>query len=235
MEKAYEEYIGSGKKVSAAVWEKEWAEFTWPWDILSANRIVMDRLLRGKGSFISESADVHPSVVIEGPVYIDEGSVIRPNVTLRGPVYIGKQVYIGNNSLVRDYSSLCDGVRIGYAVEVRNCMVFGRVNVGRMTYLADSIIGADTCIEAGAQLWNWRPGKKPLYLEREKEKIEIPLRKFGAIVGDHVVIGVNSSIFPATRIGSHSVISAGCVIDQDIPENSEVSAVHKLEVRERKT
>ena len=149
MEKAYAEYITSGKKVSAAVWEKEWAEFTWPWDILSANRIVMDRLLRGKGSFISESADVHPSVVIEGSVFIDEGSIIRPNVTLRGPLYVGKRVYIGNNSLVRDYCSLCDGVRIGYAVEMRNSMVFERVNVGRMTYLADSIIGSDTCIEAG--------------------------------------------------------------------------------------
>ncbi len=234
MEKAYEEFIGGGAKVSAAVWEKEWAEFTWPWDILSANRIVMDRLLRGKGSFIAESADVHPSVVIEGSVYIDEGSIIRPYVTLRGPLYIGKRVYIGNNSLVRDYSSLCDGVRIGYAVEMRNCMVFERVNVGRMTYLADSIIGSDTCIEAGAQLWNWRPGAEPLYLIREDEKIQIPLRKFGAIVGDDVVIGVNSSIYPATRIGSNTVISAGCVIDEDIPPDSEVTAVQKVKVTKRK-
>jgi UDP-N-acetylglucosamine diphosphorylase/glucosamine-1-phosphate N-acetyltransferase len=235
MEKAYEEYITSGKKVSAAVWEKEWAEFTWPWDILSANRIVMDRLLRGKGSFISESADVHPSVVIEGSVFIDEGSIIRPNVTLRGPLYVGKRVYIGNNSLVRDYCSLCDGVRIGYAVEMRNSMVFERVNVGRMTYLADSIIGSDTCIEAGAQLWNWRPGTEPLYLVRGKERIEIPLRKFGAMIGDNVVIGVNASLYPATRIGSNTVISPGCIIDEDIPPDSEVTSVHKLNISERKS
>ena len=234
MEKTFEELIASGKQVSAAVWEKEWAEFTWPWDILNANRIVMDRQLRGKGSFIAESADVHPTVVIEGSVYIDEGSIIRPYTTLRGPIYIGKQVYIGNNSLIRDYCSLCDGVRIGYAVEMRNTMVFERVNVGRMTYLADSLIGADTCIEAGAQLWNWRPGTEPLFLDSEADAVQVPSQKFGAIVGDNVVIGVNASIYPATRIGNNSVISAGCVVDEDIPPNSEVCIVQKLKISERK-
>lgn len=234
MELAFEEYIKSGNQVSATVWEKEWAEFTWPWDILDANKIVMDRLLKGKGSYIAESADVHPSVVIEGSVYIDKGSIIRPNTTLRGPIYIGKNVYVGNNSLIRDYSSLCDGVRIGYAVEMRNSMVFERVNVGRMTYLADSIVGADTCIEAGAQLWNWRPGSEPLYLKQENEKIQVPLRKFGAIVGDNVVIGVNASIYPATRIGEDSMISAGCVVEEDIPPQSNVTLKQKLVITKRK-
>ena len=234
MEPAFEEFIASGKQVSATVWEREWAEFTWPWDILNANSIVMDRLLKGKGSYISESANIHPSVVIEGPVYIDEGTVVRGNTTLRGPIYIGKNVFIGNNSLIRDYSCLCDGVKIGYAVEMRNSMVFERVNVGRMTYLADSIIGADTCIEAGAQLWNWRPGKEPLYLKQDGEKVQIPMDKFGAIVGDNVVIGVNVSIYPAIRIGENSMISAGCVIEGDIPPRSQVKLKQKLEIKERK-
>jgi UDP-N-acetylglucosamine diphosphorylase/glucosamine-1-phosphate N-acetyltransferase len=234
MEKMFQELIGMGQKVSAAVWEKDWAEFTWPWDILNANRIVMDRQLRGKGSFIAESAEIHSSVVIEGSVFIDEGVIIRPHTTLSGPVFIGKRVYIGNNSLIRDYTSLCDGVRIGYAVEIRNSMVFERVNVGRMTYLADSIIGADTCIEAGAQLWNWRPGNEPLFLESKDEKVQVPQHKFGAIIGDNVVIGVNASIFPATRVGENSMISAGCVIQDDIPPNSEVTLQQKLRITERK-
>jgi bifunctional UDP-N-acetylglucosamine pyrophosphorylase/glucosamine-1-phosphate N-acetyltransferase len=234
MEKTFEQFIADGRQVSAAVWEKEWAEFTWPWDILNANRIVMDRQLLGKGSYIAESADVHPSVVIEGSVHIGEGSIIRPNTTLRGPVYIGKRVYVGNNSLIRDYCSLCDGVKIGYSVEMRNTMVFDRVNVGRMTYLADSIIGADTCIEAGAQLWNWRPGKDPLFLKNETETVQVPQDKFGAIIGDHVNIGVNVSIYPATRIGEDSIISAGCVISEDIPSSSDVSLSQKLIIKKRK-
>jgi bifunctional UDP-N-acetylglucosamine pyrophosphorylase/glucosamine-1-phosphate N-acetyltransferase len=234
MEKAFEKFISDGKQVFATVWEKEWAEFTWPWDILKANRIVMDRQILGKGSYIAESADVHPTVVIEGSVFIGEDTIIRPHTTLRGPIHIGKGVYVGNNSLIRDYSCLCDGVKIGYAVEVRNSMVFERVNVGRMTYLADSIIGADTCIEAGAQLWNWRPGNEPLFLENGDETVQIPQQKFGVIVGDNVDIGVNASIYPATRIGEKSIISAGCVIKQDIPPRSDVSLSQKLVIKERK-
>ncbi len=233
MELAIESMIGAGRKIAATVWEREWAEFTWPWDILKANRIVMDRMLRGRGTFIAESAEIHKNVVLEGPVYIDEDSIIRPGTTLRGPIYVGKGVYIGNNSLVRDYSSLCDGVHLGYAVEVRNTMIFERVNVGRMTYLADSIIGADTCIEAGAQMWNWRPGGKSLFLRYGDERVKIPLSKFGAIVGDEVVIGVNSSVYPAIRIGERSLVSPGCIIDTDIPPNSFVQAEQKLRIEPR--
>lgn len=233
MELAIEHMIEDEYNIVACVWEKEWAEFTWPWDILKANRIVMDRLLKGKGSFISESADVHNSVVLEGPVYIEEDAVIRPNVSIKGPAWIGKRVYVGNNSLIRDYASLCQDVHIGYAVEIRNSMIFDKVDIGRMTYIADSLIGANTCIEAGAQLWNWRPGNKPLFLEVDGELVQIPLSKFGAIVGDHVVIGVNSSIYPARRIGEGCFIAPGCIIDTDIPSYSDVRVKQDLVISER--
>ncbi len=233
MENAVEHMITTKQNVVACVWEKEWAEFTWPWDILKANRIVMDRKLKGKGSYISETADIHDSVTIEGPVYIDDAAVIRPHSSVKGPVWIGKRVFIGNNSLVRDYASLCEDVHIGYSVEIRNSMIFDKVDVGRMTYIADSLIGAGSCIEAGAQLWNWRPGSEPFYLDTNGNKVQIPLSKFGAIIGDSVVIGVNTSIYPARRIGEGSFIAPGCVIDRDIPPYSEVHMKQELILSER--
>ncbi|UCE09214.1 MAG: NTP transferase domain-containing protein [Candidatus Thorarchaeota archaeon] len=233
MEATIESMIKSDKRVSTTVWEKEWAEFTWPWDILNANRIVLDRELRGHGSFIAESAELHDNVILEGPVYVDEGAIVRPGTTLRGPLYIGKKVYVGNNSLVRDYTCLCDDVHLGYGVEVRNSVIFQGVNIGRMTYIADSIVGEKTCIEAGAQMWNWRPGDEPLFLKYEDEKVQIPFPKFGAIIGDNVIIGVNSSIYPATRIGHNSMIAPGCIINSDIPPNSDVSVKQQLKITKR--
>jgi bifunctional UDP-N-acetylglucosamine pyrophosphorylase/glucosamine-1-phosphate N-acetyltransferase len=232
MEDTFGKIIDDNRKIIATVWEKEWAEFTWPWDLLKANRIVMDRKIRGQGSFIADGAEIHPDVVIEGPVHISEGTVIRPNTTIRGPVYIGKNVYIGNNSLIRDYASIRDGVNLGYSVEMRNSMVFDRVNIGRLTFVADSIIGADTCIESGSQMWNWRPGNSPLFMKYGEKEVKIPYKKFGAVIGDKVVIGVNTSIFPATRIGENSTISAGCIIREDIPPNSDVMVEQKLIIKE---
>ncbi len=234
MESAYEHMIADKKKIAATVWEKEWAEFTWPWDLLKANHIVMDRRLRGKGTYIAESAQIHDSVVLEGPVHIDEGCIIRPNTTLRGPLYLGRDVYIGNNSLIREYASLSNNVRIGYSVEIRNSMFFSNVNVGRMTYVGDSIVGADTCIEAGAQLWNWRPGKEPIYICYDDTRVQIPMEKFGAVIGDCVIIGVNSSLYPATRVGENSTISPGCVISENIPPDSEVMIEQKLKITPKK-
>ena len=234
MEETFGNMISDGRKIIATVWEKEWAEFTWPWDLLKANCIVMDRRIRGHGSFIADGAEVHSDVIIEGPVYIGEGSVIRPNTTIRGPVYIGKNVYIGNNSLIRDYASICQGVNLGYSVEVRNSMIFDRVNIGRLTFIADTIIGADTCIESGSQMWNWRPDNKPLYMSYDETEVKVPYKKFGAIIGDGVVIGVNTSIYPTTRIGENSTISAGCIIKEDVPPESDVTVEQKLIIKKRK-
>ncbi len=230
MEATISKMISQGKKVVATVWEKEWNEFTWPWDILKANKVMIDRLLKGKGSFIAESAELHKNVVLEGPVFIGEESIIRPGTTLKGPVYIGKRVYVGNNSLVRNYTSLCDDVTIGYAVEIRNSMVFERVKIGRMTYLADSIVGRGSCIEAGAQMWNWRPGVKKVCLNEPDGRIIVPYDKFGAIIGDNVIVGVNSSIYPAVRIGENSVIAPGCILENDIPPNSMVSLDLRIKI-----
>ncbi|MEM2142487.1 MAG: NDP-sugar synthase [Candidatus Thorarchaeota archaeon] len=233
MERTLGTLIESGGKVAATVWEQEWTEFTWPWDVLRANKVALDKMLSGRGSFIAESADIRSNVVIEGSVYIGEDSIVRSGTTLRGPVYIGRGVHVGSNSLVRDYACLCDGVTLGYSVEVRNSVIYERVRIGRMTYVADSIIGADSCIEAGVQMWNWRPGDQKLYINEDDGPVEVPLSKFGAMVGDGVIIGVNSSLYPAIRIGERSIISPGCVIDRDIPPGSDVSVKQELLIRSR--
>ena len=65
-------------------------------------------------------------------------------------------------------------------------------------------------------------------------RVQIPMSKFGAIIGDGVIVGVNSAIYPAQRIGEHSVIAPGCIFDRDIPPRSDVSAQQKLIIKQRK-
>ncbi|MHA1939375.1 MAG: DapH/DapD/GlmU-related protein [Candidatus Thorarchaeota archaeon] len=113
-------------------------------------------------------------------------------------------------------------------------MVSDRVMIGRMTFVADSIIGRDSCIEAGAQMWNWRPGNKPIKLNFGDEEVEVPIKKLGAIIGDNVVIGVNASVMPGTRIGEGSMIAPGCVINQDIPPDSDVTDKQQITIKKRR-
>jgi acetyltransferase-like isoleucine patch superfamily enzyme len=105
--------------------------------------------------------------------------------------------------------------------------------IGRLTFVADSIIGKDSCIEAGAQMWNWRPGGKTIKLHFADEEVEVPIEKFGAIIGDNVVIGVNASVMPGKRIGESSTIAPGCVINQDIPPGSDVTVKQHITIKKK--
>ena len=44
--------------------------------------------------------------------------------------------------------------------------------------------------------------------------------KLGAMIGKDVRIGINVSIMPGIKIGTHSFIGSGIILDKDIPNDS---------------
>ena len=54
--------------------------------------------------------------------------------------------------------------------------------------------------------------------------------KLGAVIGHDVGIGVNTSIMPGIKIGKHSCIGAGMVIDKDIPDESFCVSKHVYDI-----
>lgn len=83
-------------------------------------------------------------------------------------------------------------------------------------------------------MWNWRPGGKAIKLQFGDEEVEVPIKKLGAIIGDQVVIGVNASVMPGKRIGDASTIAPGCVINQDIPPDSDVTVKQQITIKKKK-
>ncbi|HUX97945.1 MAG TPA: bifunctional sugar-1-phosphate nucleotidylyltransferase/acetyltransferase [Candidatus Deferrimicrobium sp.] len=233
LDQAIQKLILEKKNIFASVWEKDWFEITYPWDILTANKFILDRMLKGKGSFIAETAEISGRTKIEGSVFIGENAVIRPGAMLVGPLYIGNNTYIGNNSLVRKYSSISDNVTIGFGVEVKNSIILEKTSVGRLSYIGDSVIGQHVEFGAGTQTWNWQPGptKNPIFMKFDNEQIQVPRNKFGAIIGDETVIGINVSIFPGRRIGFNSFISPGVILERDIGSKLSVGAKQELEIK----
>lgn len=231
LDQAIQQFIDNGNRVYASVWERDWSEITYPWDIIPANEFVLNNLLRGKGSFISESANISGRVKIEGPVYIGKDVVIRPGATLIGPLYIGNNTYIGTNTLLRKYCSIGNNVTIGFGVEIKNSIIFDNTSVGRLSYIGDSIIGRYVEFGAGTQTWNIMPQNAPIYMKFDDQEIKIPRNKFGAIIGDETFIGINVSIFAGKKIGYKSVISPGVIIENDIESKVKVTAKQTLETK----
>lgn len=234
-DEAVQSMISEGKTVYGMVWEKDWREITYPWDVLEANRSVLSQKLRGKGSFIAESAQIDSTAKIEAPVWISDDVIIRPRAVIRGSSFIGRDSFIGDGALIRDHTSIGEHVSIGFGVEIKNSIIFNDTSVGRLSYIGESIIGKKVKIGAGTQTWNIRMrGGPPIEMILDNEKVPVPVERFGTIVGENTEISINVSIFPGKKIGAGSTVFPGVIVNQDIPSNSEARAEQEIKITTKK-
>lgn len=229
---AFQQLISNGKDVYGSVWERDWVEISYPWDLIRANRFVLDKVLTGKGSFIAASADIQQPSRIEGSVHISEGVVVRPHTTIRGPTYIGPNTYIGNNVLVREYTALGSNVLVGFGVEIKESLIYDETKIGRLCFVGDSVVGRNVDIGAGAQLVN-RPlaGETISSIIKGKPEV-VPRVKYGAVIGDNAILSPNVSVYPGVKVGINSIVLPGTILSQDVPSNTEAKTTHKVALRE---
>lgn len=211
MERVFDE-LTQAPGLHASIWEEGWIDVEYPWDILAANRMVMDTW---EDAQISRHAVIEGNVTINGPVRIEPGSVIKAGVVLAGPCYIGRDCYVGHNVLVRSYSSLGAGSMIGYGVELKNCVLFGNSKVGRLSFVGDSVIGENVDIGSGIMTINNNLDRSPVWVDVRGESIDSGLTKLGAFMGDDVKVGAGNTLAagavlaPGTAVPHHATIGGG--------------------------
>src|SRR5262245_59649717 len=171
--------------LNASIWEEGWIDIEYPWDILAANRMVMDTW---EEAHISRHATVDGNVTFNGPVRVERGAVIKSGAVLAGPCYIGRNCFVGHNVLVRSYSSLGPGSMIGYGVELKNCVLFGNSKVGRLSFIGDSVIGENVDIGSGTMTINENLEQSRILVDVLGETVDSGLDKLGAFIGDDVKI-----------------------------------------------
>ena len=89
-------------------------------------------------------------------------------------------------------------------------------------YVGDSIIGRNVNLGSGTKIANLRLDKGEIAVERDGKRINTGRRKFGAILGDNVSTGINSSINVGTIIGSDSIVGAGKIVSGTYPDGSKI-------------
>ena len=204
MEKALKALVQEGE-LMASMWENEWLDIVYPWEILKANRIILDSW---NESSIAKSAIMESNVTMQGVVNIEEGVVIKAGAVLEGPCSIGKGSYVGNNSLIRSYTSLGNNCSIGYGVELKNCVVLDNSGIGRLSFVGDSVIGENVDIGAGCMTVNRNLGWEKVQIKNGKTILPSGLKKLGAFIGDNVIIGAGNTIQPGTVISPGKTLSA---------------------------
>ncbi len=184
--------------------------------MILANYTIIDKNLTyiHNTAIIGEGVIIYPFVTILENVTIGKGSVIFPHTTMKN-CEIGENCEIkasniedsktGNNCTIgpfaylRSHAELCDNVKIGDFVEVKNSIVKNRTKSAHLSYIGDAEVGEDCNIGCGVIFANY-DGKK-----KHKTK-----------VGNRVFLGSNCNLVAPINVGDGSYICAGTTITEDV-------------------
>lgn len=194
----------------------DWVDVGRPWELIEVNEELISKLKTEIKGTIEEGAFIH------GEVFLDEGSIIKAGVYIEGNVYIGKNCDIGPNSYIRGNTYFGDNVHVGNAVEIKNSIIMENTNVSHLSYVGDSVIGSNCNIAAGTNIANLRFDNATIKTKIKNQKIDSGRRKLGAIIGDSVKTGINSSFSPGVKVGHNSTIGSGVLLYEDLPSDTRV-------------
>ncbi len=189
-----------------------WEDISYPWQLLDINARLLEKNTDERRGTIEDG------VRTRGKLSVGEGTLIKSGAYIEGPVLIGRQCIIGPNCFIRGSTSIGDGCHVGAAVEIKNSIVMNNSNVPHLNYVGDSIIGEGCNLGAGTKIANLRLDKGTISVKG----IDTGRRKLGAIIGDNVQTGINSSINLGSMIGNDSVIGPGVLAAGVIPPYSQL-------------
>jgi UDP-N-acetylglucosamine diphosphorylase/glucosamine-1-phosphate N-acetyltransferase len=189
---------------------KGWVPVGYPWDLLEANRILLE------GMEPSMEGEVEEGVTLKGKVSIGKGTRVLAGTYIEGPVMIGRDCLIGPNCYIRAHTSIGDGCRVGNASEVKNSVIGDRSKVPHLNYVGDSVIGNDVSMAGGSMTANLRHDRGVIKSMVRSELVETGRNKFGAAIGDGVKLGVRTIIYPGRKIWPGKTTLPGEVVRKDI-------------------
>lgn len=185
---------------------------TYPWEVLPKIHdfiLELGRKLpkdiyeeKGENIWIAKNASVAPTACLNGPLIVDEEAEIRHCAFVRGNAIVGKGAVVGNST------------------ELKNVVLFNKVQVPHYNYVGDSVLGYKSHMGAGSITSNVKSDKTLVTVKGKDVCIETGLKKMGAMLGDFVEVGCNSVLNPGTVIGRHTNVYPTSMVRGIIPADS---------------
>ena len=185
---------------------------TYPWEVLpkiSGFILELGKTLSeeeydkvGENVWIAKSAKVAPSAYINGPAIIGKDAEVRHCAFIRGNAIVGEGAVVGNST------------------ELKNVILFNKVQVPHYNYVGDSVLGYKAHMGAGSITSNVKSDKTLTTVKTAEGAIETGLKKFGAMLGDEVEVGCGSVLNPGTVIGRYTNIYPLSMVREFVPANS---------------
>ena len=170
----------------------------YPWEVLPK---ISSFIIELGNTLSSEEYDK-----IGENVWIAKSAKVAPTAFINGPAIIGKDAEVRHCAFIRGNAIVGEGAVVGNSTELKNVILFNKVQVPHYNYVGDSILGYKSHIGAGSITSNVKSDKLLVKVHTPEGDIETGIKKFGAMIGDEVEVGCGSVLNPGTVIGKNSNI-----------------------------
>lgn len=186
-------------------------ECTFPWEALPK---IKDFILAIGPTLSKDEYDE-----VSENVWIAKSAKIYPNNYIAGPTIIGPETEVRPGAFIRGNALVGAGCVVGNSTELKNVILFNKVQVPHYNYVGDSILGFKAHMGAGSITSNVKSDKTLVIVHGDKN-YETGLKKFGAMLGDNVEVGCNSVLNPGTVICPESNVYPTSCVRGVIPSKS---------------
>lgn len=153
-------------------------------------------------------------------VWIAKSATVFPSAYVHGPAIIGKEAEVRHCAFIRGNAIVGEGAVVGNSTELKNVILFNKVQVPHYNYVGDSILGYKAHMGAGSITSNVKADKQLVKVHTGEVHIETGLKKFGAMLGDNVEVGCNAVLNPGTVIGRESNVYPTSMVRGVVPAKS---------------
>ena len=199
-----------------------------PWDLLGDALEQVLATLPSEAIEIGLSSDVH---LAGDRIAIGRGCRIHPSVVIEGPVWIGQDVEIRPGAYIRGGAWIGDGCVVGANSEVKGAIFLPHAKAPHLNYVGDSVLGAGVNLGAGTILSNFRHDGREIRVMAAEGPMATGRRKLGAILGDGVQTGCNCVVHPGVVVGRGTHLYPGVQLRSGVyPAESIVKLRQEIEV-----
>lgn len=142
---------------------------TYPWEVLAKI-----------GDFIKELGKTLPEDEYEQraeDVWVAKSATVYPTAYINGPCIIGKEAEVRHCAFIRGKAIVGEGAVVGNSTELKNVILFNKVQVPHYNYVGDSILGYKAHMGAGSITSNVKSDKKLITIKAPDMPIDTGDRK----------------------------------------------------------
>ena len=97
---------------------------------------------------------------------------------------------------------------------MKNCVVMDNSQIGRLSFVGDSVLGESVDMGAGCMTVNRAVDWKPISVKNGKRSIKTGMKKLGAFLGDGVIVGAGNTLQPGMVVPPGKILPACYTVSQ---------------------